>query len=172
MPRGVNVVEKSAPFYPAATAGDDDAALSKRGFNTVRLGVVFEALMPQPGRRRGVHRTPETVRSTGTEFCPVDFHQDGWGLTHGNGMPAATLTDGVPNLPAEFPLYYVLNPAIQRVRQLLGEPSRAGRSAAPREFGEGDGRSQRFAHIEHPRLRSDERALARRELGALSHRLS
>jgi endoglycosylceramidase len=122
MPRGVNVVEKSAPFYPAATGfGDDDAALLEaRGFNTVRLGVVFEALMPQPGvvDTAYIEHLAETVRVLDRHGISVllDFHQDGWGpLTHGNGMPAwATLTDGVPNPNAEFPLYYVLNPAIQR----------------------------------------------------------
>ena len=46
----------------------------------------------------------------------LDFHQDGWGpVTNGNGMPAwATITDGLPNPPAQFPLYYVENPALQR----------------------------------------------------------
>ena len=122
MLRGVNVVEKAAPFYPAATGfGEDDAALLEaRGFNTVRLGVVFEALMPEPGRvaRDYIDHLAETVRVLGRHgiYVLLDFHQDGWGpLTHGNGMPAwATLTDGVPNPNVGFPGYYVTNPAIQR----------------------------------------------------------
>ena len=133
MPRGVNVVEKSAPFYPAATGfGDDDAALLEaRGFNTVRLGVVFEALMPQPGvvDAAYIEHLAETVRVLDRHgiYVLLDFHQDGWGpLTHGNGMPAwATLTDGVPNPPADFPLLLRPQPRDPaRVRQLLGEPAR------------------------------------------------
>ena len=122
MLRGVNFVEKWAPFTPAADGFDDDdaALLASSGFNTVRLGVVFEFLMPEPGSiDRGVPRSiAETVRILGRHgiYVLLDFHQDGWGpVTHGNGMPAwATITDGLPNPPAPFPLYYVQNPALQR----------------------------------------------------------
>src|SRR5262245_28366319 len=48
---GTNFVQKSPAFYPAAVGFDDDDAafLAGRGFNFVRVGVVFEALMPEPG---------------------------------------------------------------------------------------------------------------------------
>ena len=51
MLHGFNEVSKSAPFYPAAFGfGDDDAAfLEGLGFNAVRLGVVMEGLIPNPG---------------------------------------------------------------------------------------------------------------------------
>jgi endoglycosylceramidase len=122
MLRGMNYVEKSPPFYPAATGFDDDdaAMLASRGFNTLRLGVVFEALMPAPGEIDDayIEHLAETVRVLGRHgiFVLFDFHQDGYGpYTHGNGMPAwATLTDGLPNPNAQFPLYYVQNPAMQR----------------------------------------------------------
>jgi endoglycosylceramidase len=122
MIRGVNFVEKWAPFTPEADGFDDDdaALLAENGFNTVRLGVVFEFLMPEPGRidRSYLESIARTVRTLGGHGLRVllDFHQDGWGpVTHGNGMPAwATLTDGLPNPPAPFPLYYVQNPALQR----------------------------------------------------------
>ncbi len=122
MPRGINFVEKWAPFTPAADGFDaDDAALiAKSGFNTVRLGVVFEFLMPEAGELDGAYldSIAETVRILGRHelFVVLDFHQDGWGpVTNGNGMPAwATITDGLPNPSAEFPLYYVQNPALQR----------------------------------------------------------
>ena len=122
MPRGVNFVEKWAPFTPEADGfGDDDAALLKAsGFNTVRLGVVFEFLMPRPGRidRSYLASIARTVRVLDRHglWVLLDFHQDGWGpATHGNGMPEwATLTDGLPNPDVSFPLYYVQNPALQR----------------------------------------------------------
>ena len=122
MLRGVNFVEKWAPFTPEADGfNDDDAALlAANGFNTVRLGVVFGFLMPEPGRidRRYLESIADTVRILDRRGLRVlfDFHQDGWGpVTNGNGMPAwATLTDGRPNPPAQFPLYYIQNPALQR----------------------------------------------------------
>ena len=122
IPRGVNFVQKWAPYTPEAAGFDEDdaALLADNGFNTVRLGVVFGFLMPEPGRidtdyLDSIERTVEIL--TGHRlFVLLDFHQDGYGpATHGNGMPEwATLTDGLPNPPAQFPLYYVQNPSIQR----------------------------------------------------------
>ncbi len=123
MLRGMNFVEKWAPFTPAADGFDDDdaALLATNGFNALRLGVPFEFLMPTPGHvdRHYLRSIANTVRILGRHhiYVLLDFHQDGWGpVTHGNGMPAwATYTDGLPNPPAQFPLYYIQNPALQRV---------------------------------------------------------
>ena len=101
--RGMNFVEKWAPFTPAADGFDDDdaALLAANGFNTLRLGVPFEFVMPAPGQvdRVYLESIAETVRILGRHniYVLLDFHQDGWGpVTHGNGMPAwATLTDGL-----------------------------------------------------------------------------
>ena len=122
MLRGMNFVEKWAPFTPAADGFDDDdaALLAANGFNTVRLGVPFEFVMPAPGKvdHAYLRSIADTVRILGRHgvYVLLDFHQDGWGpVTHGNGMPAwSTITDGLPNPPATFPLYYVQNPALQR----------------------------------------------------------
>ena len=122
MLRGMNFVEKWAPFTPAADGFDDDdaALLADNGFNTLRLGVPLEFVMPAPGQvdRAYLESIADTVRILGRHgvYVLLDFHQDGWGpVTHGNGMPAwATITDGLPNPPAQFPLYYVQNPALQR----------------------------------------------------------
>ena len=122
MLRGVNFVEKFAPFTPEADGfGDDDASLiANSGFNTVRLGVVFGFLMPEPGvlDHAYLDSIARTVRVLGDHglYVLLDFHQDGWGpATHGNGMPPwATITDGLPNPPVPFPAYYVANPALQR----------------------------------------------------------
>ena len=52
MLRGMNFVEKWAPFTPAADGFDDDdaALLAEHGFNTLRLGVPLEFVMPEPGQ--------------------------------------------------------------------------------------------------------------------------
>ncbi|MEP6626077.1 MAG: cellulase family glycosylhydrolase, partial [Acidimicrobiia bacterium] len=120
--RGVNFVQKFPPISPAAAGfGADDARfLHDEGFNAVRLGVVFGAVMPQPGviDHAYVDSIAETLRVLAQEqiFTQLDFHQDGFGpLVHGNGFPEwATLTDGLPNPNDPFPTYYVTNPAMQR----------------------------------------------------------
>jgi endoglycosylceramidase len=122
MLRGVNFVQKWAPYTPEAAGFDEDdaALLADSGFNAVRLGVVFEFLMPEPGAidfdyLDSIDRTVDILSDHGL-FVLLDFHQDGYGpATHGNGMPVwATITDGLPNPPAPFPTYYVENPALQR----------------------------------------------------------
>ncbi len=119
---GVNEVVKNPPFYPAATGiGADDAEfLGQRGLYVFRLGVVFEALMPEPGRIdfEYIEHLARTVRDLAAQriFVVLDFHQDGYGpAVHGNGMPEwSTFTDGLPNPPEPFPRYYTTNPALQR----------------------------------------------------------
>ncbi|MGZ4676466.1 MAG: cellulase family glycosylhydrolase [Acidimicrobiia bacterium] len=120
--RGVNFVKKFPPISPAAAGfGEDDARLLRdEGFNAVRLGVVFGAVMPEPGviDHAYVDSIASTVRVLAREgiFTLLDVHQDGYGpSTHGNGFPDwATLTDGLPNPSDPFPTYYVTNPALQR----------------------------------------------------------
>src|SRR6478735_8095083 len=48
---GVNLVYKVAPYEPSVTGfGEDDAAfLEREGFNSVRLGIIYKAVEPQPG---------------------------------------------------------------------------------------------------------------------------
>ena len=122
---GVNIVAKFPAVDPPTPAeegfdADDAAFLRDQGFNVVRLGVVFGGVMPQPGviDQAYVDSIVETVHVLAAEgiYVQLDMHQDGYGpLTHGNGFPAwATLTDGLPNPPATFPLYYIQNPAMQR----------------------------------------------------------
>jgi endoglycosylceramidase len=120
--RGVNFVQKFPPVTPASVGFDDDDAafLAHEGFNLVRLGVVFGAVMPQPGviDRDYIASIAETTRVLARHhiYVLLDFHQDGYGpLVHGNGFPEwATLTDGLANPDVGFPNYYVSNPALQR----------------------------------------------------------
>jgi len=119
---GVNFVQKFPPVAPAEVGFDaDDAAfLRDQGFNVVRLGVVFGAVMPEPGvidteYVEAIAATTRVLAEAGL-YVLLDVHQDGYGpAVHGNGFPAwATLTDGLPNPPDPFPTYYVTNPALQR----------------------------------------------------------
>ncbi|MEN8184407.1 MAG: cellulase family glycosylhydrolase [Myxococcota bacterium] len=119
---GVNEVAKSAPFYPAAFGfGTDDAVfLREQGFNVVRLGVDFRGVMPAPGEidRAYIEALAVTVRQLARQriFVLLDFHQDGFSPKYlGNGLPDwMAMDDGLRNPPIPFPLYYVLNPAMQR----------------------------------------------------------
>jgi endoglycosylceramidase len=119
---GVNFVQKFPPVPPGEVGfGADDAAfLHQQGFNVVRLGAVFGAIMPSPGAidTHYVDSIAETTRQLAAQgvYVLLDFHQDGYGpYVHGNGFPEwATLTDGLPNPAVDFPVYYVSNPALQR----------------------------------------------------------
>lgn len=119
---GTNFVQKFPPIAPAAAGfGEDDVAyLAEQGFNALRLGAVFGAIMPEPGRidQAYVDSVAETARLLARHglYVQIDFHQDGFGpYTYGNGFPEwATLTDGLPNPPDPFPTYYITNKAMQR----------------------------------------------------------
>ena len=119
---GTYFVQKFPPVAPAEVGfGRDQAVfLREQGFNVLRLGLDFGAMMPAPGEidTDYVASLAETARIFAREgiYVLLDMHQDGYGpLVHGNGFPAwATLTDGLPNPPEPFPQYYVTNRALQR----------------------------------------------------------
>ena len=135
---GTNFVQKFPPIPPADAGFDEDDAayLAEQGFNVVRLGAVFGAIMPEPGRidRAYVDSVVGTARLLARHgiYVQLDFHQDGYGpYTHGNGFPEwATLTDGLPNPPDPFPTYYVTNPAMQRAFDSFWE-NRPGPDGVP-----------------------------------------
>src|SRR6267378_1419606 len=89
---GVNLVYKLAPYEPSVTGfGEDDAAfLAREGFNSVRLGVIYKAVEPQPG------------------VYDERFQGEGW-------PDWAVLDDGLPAQPqAGFPGNYLAQPAVNR----------------------------------------------------------
>ncbi|WP_342760391.1 cellulase family glycosylhydrolase [Nocardia arthritidis] len=116
---GVNNVHKEAPFVRLGdgfTVGEKDAELlARHGFNTVRLGVGFEALMPTRGVVDGefLDRVAAVVDMLAAHgiYTLLDDHQDGlskiWG---GNGFPEWAI-EARPD-PWEpnpgFPLYYLM----------------------------------------------------------------
>jgi endoglycosylceramidase len=120
---GVNLVYKVAPYEPSVTGfGDDDAAfLAREGFNSVRLGVIYKAVEPQPGVYDDAYlakiaETAAILEKHG--IAPLlDFHQDLYNERfQGEGWPDwAVLDDGLPAQPqAGFPGNYLVQPALNR----------------------------------------------------------
>lgn len=124
---GVNMVEKTAPYYPSAFGfGAKDAAwLLSNGLRVVRLGVLGTGLMPSPGRisHRYLSRLAAEVTTLGRHhiYVLLDLHQDGFSATVGSdGFPAwMTLTGDAVNDHAGFPEYYLSDMATQEAFQSL-----------------------------------------------------
>jgi endoglycosylceramidase len=104
---GVNIVNKFAPYTLSSMGfGDDDAAiLAAEGFNAVRVGVIYSAVEPRPGKYNDfylddVSDTVATLHRHGI-LSLLDFHQDLYGLVfNAEGFPEwATFTDGLPTGP-------------------------------------------------------------------------
>jgi endoglycosylceramidase len=108
---GQNLIATAPPWDAlAAGFGADDAALLRgAGFNTMRIGPLWGAAQPEPGRFDDAY-----LRSFAAQvrllnrygITPlVDFHQDGFGPAAGgtDGAPAwATDSDGTPACPNPY----------------------------------------------------------------------
>ena len=120
---GVNMVYKRPPYYPSAGGfGADDAAfLEQNGFNTVRLGLIYKGVEPQPGAYDDAYldqigATERTLAAHGI-FSLLDFHQDLYNERfQGEGWPDwAVQDDGLPPQPqVGFPGNYFAMPALNR----------------------------------------------------------
>ena len=126
---GWNVVSKVGSYRPEDTGfGRDDAKFLRRhGFNTVRLGVIYKGLEPDPpgadgkpryrhGYLRSIKRTQRLLARYGI-YTLLDFHQDLYNERfEGEGWPDwQTIDDGVPSEPkVGFPGNYVVNLGLQR----------------------------------------------------------
>ena len=119
---GVSMVYKLPPYAPDAVGfGADDAAfLEAHGFNSVRLGVLYAAVEPQPGIYDGRYlaRIAATVRMLGRHgiYSLLDFHQDQFNERfQGEGEPAWSVQDdGLPAAPQNgFPGNYLTMPALE-----------------------------------------------------------
>jgi endoglycosylceramidase len=120
---GINMVAKRPPYLPSALGfGRDDARfLARNGFNTVRLGMIYGAVEPEPGSYddRYIAASARTERMLGRSgiFSLVDFHQDLYNERfEGEGWPDwATLDDGLPAEPTPgFPATYITSPGLNR----------------------------------------------------------
>ena len=117
---GVNVVFKPPPYLPRSggpqrTRFDarDVRRLRAWGFDAIRLGITWKALMPRPGvvDRRYLGRVLALARlaERGGLYVLFDMHQDEWSERFGgNGAPDwATKDDGIAFSPVgPHPLNY------------------------------------------------------------------
>jgi endoglycosylceramidase len=126
---GFNMVHKVGSYRPEDTGfGNDDARfLHRHGFNTIRVGIIYKGLEPQPpggdgkpdyrrGYVRSIART-ERVLAKRKIFALLDFHQDMYNERfEGEGWPDwQTIDDGLPAAPKTgFPGNYLAMPALQR----------------------------------------------------------
>ena len=116
------MIDKRRPYAPDALGFDDDDAafLAREGFDTVRVGVIYKAVEPQPGVYDDAYlqRIENTVQTLGRHgiYSLVDFHQDLYNERfQGEGWPDwAVQDDGLPAQPqAGFPGNYLVMPALQ-----------------------------------------------------------
>jgi endoglycosylceramidase len=162
---GFNMVYKVGSYRPEDTGfgGDDARFLRRHGFNTIRLGIIYKGLEPEPpgsdgkpdyrkGYLRSIART-ERVLSKRRIFTLLDFHQDMFNERfQGEGWPDwQTLDDGLPAAPQNgFPGNYLTMPALQRAydhfwanHQAEGVPLQDAYAAAWRHV------AKRFARRRH-----------------------
>lgn len=123
---GVNAVWKlrddnhyTPPDEPRGFTAADADWLAAHGFNTVRLGVIFAGVMPQPGvvdpsYLDGIDRVVQLLADRGI-YVMLDFHQDMYNEKYGGeGFPDwAVHDDGVPPTNIGFPQTY-FTPAVGR----------------------------------------------------------
>jgi len=123
---GVNAVWKlrddnyyTPPDEPRGFTAADADWLRDHGFNTVRLGVIFAGVMPEPGvidqgYLAGIDRVVQLLASRGI-YVMFDFHQDMYNEKYGGeGFPDwAVKDDGVPPTNIGFPQTY-FTPAVTR----------------------------------------------------------
>ena len=117
---GVNQVYKSPPLTPGGNGfGDDDAAfLAANGFTSVRLGVYWSEIEPQPGvydfgYLDSVRETIAALKAHGI-VSVIDMHQDLYNQEiGGHGAPdwATLFNPKDSDTSHPFPFVYALNPA-------------------------------------------------------------
>jgi len=120
---GFNMVYKRPPYAPDEVGfGADDADFLKRyGFNTIRLGLIYKAVEPEPGVYNDAYlariaRTERQLAKRGI-FTQLDYHQDLYNERFsGEGWPDwAVLDDGFPAEPLSgFPGSYISSPGLNR----------------------------------------------------------
>lgn len=120
---GVNMVYKRPPYAPDAVGfGADDARfLAQQGFTTVRLGLIWKAVEPEPGQYDNaylsrIRQTTRVLAEAGIHVM-LDFHQDLFNERfQGEGAPDwAVQDDGLPAEPQlGFPYNYFGQLALNR----------------------------------------------------------
>ncbi|OQZ98049.1 endoglycoceramidase [Mycolicibacter algericus DSM 45454] len=116
---GLNQVYKVSPYTPSGDGfSDDDAAfLAANGFNSVRLGLIWAGVEPEPGvidydYLASIEETVE-ILARHNIVAILDMHQDLYNEEFGGeGAPDwATFNGGLPHFGLGFPATYPLSPA-------------------------------------------------------------
>ncbi|HEX3796941.1 MAG TPA: cellulase family glycosylhydrolase [Acidimicrobiales bacterium] len=90
---GVDLVKKTAPYYPSMFGPQDAAFLVSEGFTVARIGFMWSAVEPEPGHFDDAYI--EKIIALNTLLARygirtlIDFHQDDWGAStiYGDGAP-------------------------------------------------------------------------------------
>lgn len=140
---GMNSVQKGAPFIstdePGWLGSLEREYLHRSGFNSIRLGVTFAALMPEPGviDTDYLDQVVEMTDLLASEdiWVQLDFHQDVFNQMPGWATPpdALLLSDEAPELFSfiGWAAGYLSPKSIRQWDSFLaGEPHVQGRSAA------------------------------------------
>jgi endoglycosylceramidase len=95
---GVNVLRKTAPFYPSRFGDADAALLADEGFTLARIGFIWEAVEPTPGHYDDAYiarvaALDDLLARHGIRTL-VDFHQDLWSRADGGDGAPAWATQG------------------------------------------------------------------------------
>jgi endoglycosylceramidase len=91
---GVDLVKKTAPYYPSTFGPQDAAFLAGEGFTVARIGFMWSAVEPEPGHFDDAYI--EKIIALNALLARygirtlIDFHQDDWGAStlYGDGAPA------------------------------------------------------------------------------------
>lgn len=120
---GVNMVYKHDPYTPEAAGFDEADAqwLADNGFDSVRLGIIWKAVEPEPGvyddaYLDSIRRTADMLADHGLAVL-VDAHQDMYNERfEGEFAPDwAVIDDGVPSvLKVGFPTNQAVNIGLLR----------------------------------------------------------
>ncbi len=118
---GINYVNKdSAARYLFPDSGNAFSDSKARGFNCIRLGIIWDGIEPQPGRYdeaylRNIERLVQKAADNGL-YVVLDMHQDLFSVLFSDGAPRwATLTDGLPH--EKGPIWsdsYFISPAVMK----------------------------------------------------------
>ncbi|WP_216897919.1 cellulase family glycosylhydrolase [Nocardia alni] len=97
---GVDLVRKTAPYYPFNFGDADAALLATEGLNAARIGFIWEAVEPKPGVYddayiRRIVSLDNLLAAHGIRTL-IDFHQDSWSRTAGIAQLGNSTGDGAP----------------------------------------------------------------------------
>jgi endoglycosylceramidase len=118
---GVNEVNKQKKMnYLYPDSQGTYKQLAGLGVNVIRLGIIWDAAEPEPGRYDDIYMNKLEEKVNQAAKCGIyvllDMHQDLFSVLYSDGAPQwATLTDGQEHITGEiWSDAYEMSPAVQR----------------------------------------------------------